>query len=76
MSDFKISDYSFDSAERDTIQCLFLNGPTWDGNLPSKRGRTSLIERGYAERNFGYNWLTMAGIEYAVKVMNLDKSRR
>ena len=34
----------------DTLWCLFLNGPTWDGNIPSKAGRSELLQHGYAER--------------------------
>lgn len=35
-------------AERDTLIALVEQGPLWDGDLPSKTGRDSLIERGLA----------------------------
>lgn len=69
-----INDYAFTSAERDTLRCLFLKGPTWDGNIPSKTGRGELVRRGYAEHEFGYAWLTKTGVEFAIKVLALDKS--
>lgn len=55
------------SAAIDVLRQLFLRGPTWDGNLVSKSGRTELVELGYAEQNNdGWQWLTAAGIELAV----------
>lgn len=37
-------------AELDTLVALVENGPLWDGDVPSKSGRDSLIERGFASR--------------------------
>ncbi len=37
-------------AEVDTLVALVEHGPLWDGDVPSKRGRDDLIERGYAVR--------------------------
>lgn len=46
----------------DTLWCLFRNGPTWDGNVPSKSGRDDLHERGLIDRYNGWQWLTRDGV--------------
>ncbi len=46
-----------------------LTSVTWDGNLLSKEYRDRLVQRGLAQREFGYNWITTKGLEYLV---NLD----
>lgn len=48
--------------EFDTLWCLFRNGPTWDGNIPSKAGRDDLYERGLIDRHDGWQWLTREGV--------------
>lgn len=35
--------------------------PVWDGDLVSKRGRTELIEMGFAHREDGFTYLTKDG---------------
>jgi hypothetical protein len=62
--DTKIAEPLSDGAV-ETVWCLFLHGPTWDGNLPSKAGRDQLVEYGYAERFEGWNWLTFEGVTLA-----------
>lgn len=37
-------------AEIDTLIALIEHGPLWDGDVPSKRGRDDLIDRGLAVR--------------------------
>ena len=37
-------------AERDTLIALVERGPLWDGDVPSKQGRNSLIERRMATK--------------------------
>ncbi|MFG1300347.1 hypothetical protein V5F49_11190 [Xanthobacter sp. V3C-3] len=54
------------NAEHETLWCLFRNGPTWDGNLPSKQGRDGLVASGYAARCDGWNFLTEAGVQLAI----------
>lgn len=49
-------------AAADTLRCLFIHGPTWDGNVPSKTGRDDLVNMGLARRGKGWQWLTGAGI--------------
>lgn len=55
-------------AEYDTLWCLFRHGPTWDGNLPSKAGRSGLVDRGLADRGNGWNWLTSDGTLLAIEI--------
>lgn len=63
--------------EKECLQQLFFNGPTWDGDLVSKAGRTGLVERGYAERCNGWQQLTSAGFELAVRAgLGDDKESR
>ena len=35
-------------AEKDTLIALVEQGPLWDGDVPSKQGRDSLVQRGLA----------------------------
>jgi len=37
-------------AEIDSLVALVERGPVWDGDIPSKSGRDSLIEKGLASR--------------------------
>ena len=63
--------------EKECLQQLFFNGPTWDGDLVSKAGRTGLVNRGYAERCNGWQQLKSAGFELAVRAgLGDDKERR
>ena len=53
-------------AEVDTLIALVERGPLWDGDLPSKSGRDSLIKRGLAVKCIfagedGYQAATYAG---------------
>lgn len=63
-------------AEIDTLWCLFLHGPTGDGEVPSKVGRSSLVERGFADRGHGLNWLTSEGVQIAIDMGFDDKKER
>ena len=63
--------------EKECLEQLFLNGPTWDGDLVSKAGRTGLVGRGYAEQCNGWQQLTSAGFVLAVRAgLGDDKERR
>jgi hypothetical protein len=53
--------------EAEAMLQLFLRGPTWDGDLVSKAGRTGLVDLGYAERCNGWQQLTSRGFEVAVR---------
>ena len=56
------------SAAREVLWCLFAHGPTWDGDVPSKSGRDWLVERFYADRGDGWQWLTTAGALHALEL--------
>lgn len=69
-------------AATDTLLCMFLHGPTWDGDVPSKSGRDELVSLGLASRGAGYQWLTDAGarlclrLGYASRKERHDRKRR
>ena len=58
----------------EVMRCLFLHGPTWDGNVPSKSGRDELFELKLATRINGYSWLTADGIRLAL-ANKLDREK-
>lgn len=68
-------------AETDTLVALIEAGPLWDGDVPSKRGRDSLIARGWAVRvvvkgEDGYTAATYAGRDaYTARYDNADTIR-
>ena len=54
------------SLERDCIVCAFKHGPLFDGDVPSKAGRNSLVKSGYMSKvvvkgEDGYNACTYRG---------------
>ena len=57
---------TFDIYKSDVLMQLFVQGPTWDGNLISKAERDALVDRGFADRWNGWNFLTQEGVEAAV----------
>lgn len=65
-----------DSGEREVLRCLFFHGPTWDGNIPSKRARSDLFERHYVTRSNGWNALTALGFERCVALGLGDQKER
>lgn len=57
---------AMDGAERDCIRAAYKNGPLFDGDVPSKSGRNSLLEKGYMAKvvvkgEDGYNACTHKG---------------
>ena len=38
---------AMDGGERDCLYAAYKNGPLFDGDVPSKAGRNSLLEKGY-----------------------------
>jgi len=54
------------SSARETMWCLFMHGPTWDGDIPSKAGRGELFKLGLADRHEGWSFLTRAGMGFAI----------
>ena len=61
------------TAELEVIRCLFYRGLTWDGNLPSRDCCTSLRDRGLAQYQFGFAWLTPEGVQIATQELGLDR---
>ena len=59
------------SAELEVIRCLFFRGLTWDANLPSRDACTSLRDRGLAQYELGFVWLTPEGEEIAIQELGL-----
>ena len=60
-------------AELNVIRCLFFRGLTWDSNLPSKDGCTALCDRGLAQYEFGFVWLTRDGVQIATQELGLNR---
>lgn len=48
------------------LQGLFIEGPLWDGDVPSKSGRDELVNFGLAMRYEGWQQLTKKGLEMAL----------
>jgi hypothetical protein len=61
------------TAELEVIRRLFLRGLTWDGDLSSTDCCTSLCDRGLAQHEFGFAWLTPKGAEIAIQELGLDR---
>lgn len=57
---------SLSGAAKDEMMQLFVVGPTWDGNLVSKQGRTELIDKGLAFKQEGFQSLTSMGLSVAI----------
>ncbi|BCM87878.1 hypothetical protein [Methylobacterium indicum] len=52
--------------QAEILRQLFLDGPTWDGDIISKQARNEVILMGLAERDDGYTQLTRDGLRYAL----------
>ncbi len=64
------------AGEREVLWCLFLHGPTWDGNIPCKNSRGKLFKDGYVTRYNGHTTLTHKGLVLALDLkMDIDKER-
>lgn len=62
--------------DNDTLLCLFLHGPTYDGDVPSKTQRDELWEAGLISRGQGFQWLTDAGAVFALSLGYEAKKRQ
>ena len=62
------------TAAKETMMQLFVTGPTWDGNLISKQGRTELVDCGLAFRRDGWQSLTEAGLLMATTADVRDRA--
>lgn len=74
MTDFKIE--SLTSTAIEVLGQLYVNGPTWDGNICSKSGRGELCRAGLAFHAHGYASLTSEGIRSAAEWSFDDLRRR
>jgi len=61
------------NAELELIHRLFFRGLTWDGDLASGDCCTSLHDRGLAQYEFGFAWLTPKGVEIAIQELGLER---
>ncbi|MEN3238569.1 hypothetical protein PUR29_34585 [Methylobacterium ajmalii] len=52
--------------QAEILRQLFLDGPTWDGDIISKTARNEVILMGLAEREDGYTQLTREGLRHAL----------
>jgi hypothetical protein len=59
------------TVELEVIRRLFLRGLTWDRDLFSRDCCTSLRDRGLAQYEFGFAWLTPEGMEIAIQELGL-----
>lgn len=73
----KLSVEEMPQVASESLWQLFYRGPTWDGNLLSKHGRDWLVEKEYAERGDGWNWLASEGVLLALEIgMGRMKEKR
>lgn len=75
MTDIQDKVFGMSSAARAVLEQLFLFGPRLDGDVASKSGRSDLVDKGLCERWNGWNWLTKAGVQFAVDVMLLERRK-
>jgi len=61
-------------AESEVLRQLFLNGPTWDGDIISKSGRDNLFTYGLAKRENGWSFLTARGVQVSLAA-TLDRAK-
>ncbi len=59
----------------DTLTCLFVNGPTYDGDIPSKTERDDLYDDGLIDRYDGWNWLSKDGVLKCIE-LGIDKKKK
>lgn len=67
--------FGMSGAAREVLDKLFVFGPCLDGNIPSKAGRSELIQLGHSAYYNGWNWLTEQGVKYAVDVLLLERKK-
>ena len=65
------------SNAREVLLGLFLHGPLYDGDVPSKTGRDILHTDGLIERGWGYQWLNERGVARCLALkFDLERARR
>lgn len=61
----------------DVLNQLFLNGPTWDGDVASKAGRDELYDLKLIGRHEGYQFILREGVRLALaNRLDTKKNRR
>src|SRR5262249_16194181 len=60
----------------EVLHGLFIEGPLWDGDVPSKSGRDELVTFGLALRCDGWQQLTKKGLEMALSANFARKKER
>jgi hypothetical protein len=61
----------------DVLHQLFLNGPTWDGDVASKSGRDELYDLKLIGRHEGYQFILREGMRLALaNRLDAKKNRR
>jgi hypothetical protein len=61
----------------EVLRQLFFNGPTWDGDIITKDGRSELFRQGLAGRRQGWTYLTESGVVTALgAAVDRQKERR
>lgn len=60
----------------ETLLCLFLHGPTYDGNVPSKSERDDAVSQGLVKRGNGFQWLTEEGMRLCIKAGYCEEKER
>lgn len=71
---------AMNGGERDCIYVAFKSGPLFDGDVPCKSGRNSLIQKGYMAKivvngEDGYNACTNKGA-WAFRILQASKTWR
>jgi len=61
--------------KNEVLMQLFVEGPTWDGNLISKSDRDELVDADLVERWQGWNFLTLDGVKAALSGGHAAKDR-
>lgn len=66
-----------DAAMKETLKALFVLGPLYDGDVPSKVARDRLVELEMVDRYNGWQTLTQYGLKIALEMhLDRDKERR
>lgn len=68
---------TLNSGQREVLLCLFIFGPTWDGDIPSKTSRDDLCRAGYARHRQGFAYLTDSGFALCMELgFEREKAKR
>jgi hypothetical protein len=71
-----LAPYALSPAAIDVLGQLFVQGPTWDGNIISKAGRGELVRAGLAFHSEGWASLTEEGVYICATWNRVDLKKR